>query len=155
MDKSLIYFFCRSIRYSLKKKRIKIHLHQEAMTNRSYSEKMTSVFIQTKLIGWEEIIIITVSCITAKKRYHGPKGFIPVDVALKKFFSCIDFSEFSCPIENVSLVDAGNRVLANDLSSEMDIPPFVRADMDGYAIKSADTKGASTKNPILLQVVGK
>jgi molybdopterin molybdotransferase len=96
-----------------------------------------------------------VSCITAKKRYHGPKGFIPVDVALKKFFSCIDFSEFSCPIENVSLVDTGNRVLANDLSSEMDIPPFVRADMDGYAIKSADTKGASTKNPILLQVVGK
>src|SRR4051794_1785986 len=100
-------------------------------------------------------MIITVSCITAKTRYHGPKQHIGVDAALKKFFSAIDFSETRCQIELVSLLSAGSRVLANDLSSEIDIPPFVRAEMDGYAIKSADTKGGSTKNPVILQVVGK
>jgi molybdenum cofactor synthesis domain-containing protein len=96
-----------------------------------------------------------VSCITAKTRYHGPKQHIAVDAALKKFFSGIDFSRTRRPIEFVSLLGAGSRVLANDLSSAIDIPPFVTAEMDGYAIKSADTKGGSTKNPVILQVVGK
>ena len=100
-------------------------------------------------------MIITVSCITAKTKYHGPKQHIAVDAALKKFFSGIDFSETYCPIEFVSLLGAESRVLANDLSSAIDIPPFVTAQMDGYAIKSADTKNASTKNPVILKVVGK
>jgi molybdopterin molybdotransferase len=88
-------------------------------------------------------------------RYHGPKQHIAVDAALKKFFSGIDFSGTRRPIEFVSLLGAGSRVLANDLSSAIDIPPFVKAEMDGYAIKSADTKGGSRKNPVILQVVGK
>jgi molybdenum cofactor synthesis domain-containing protein len=95
-------------------------------------------------------------CTTTKTtRYHGHKQYMPIHVALKKFFSCIDFSKISCPIEIVSLLDAGSRVLAKDVSSDIDIPAFVRSEMDGYAIKSADTKGASTKNPILFRVVGK
>jgi molybdopterin molybdotransferase len=91
----------------------------------------------------------------SKTRYHGPKGHMPVDIALKKFFSSLDFSKMSHTIEFVSLLDAGSRVLANDITSGIDIPPFIGAEMDGYAVRSADTKEASTKYPVLLQVVGK
>jgi len=95
------------------------------------------------------------SCIPPKAKHRGPTKHIPVDAALKKFLSYIDWSKTSFPTEYVSLPDAQNRVLANDLSSRVDMPPFVRAAMDGYAIKSNDTKGASMKRPILLDVIGR
>jgi molybdopterin molybdotransferase len=86
---------------------------------------------------------------------HGPRKHIPVDVALKKFLSHIDWSQASLPVEYVSLSDAQNRVLANDLQSRVDMPPFVRAAMDGYAIKAKDVKKASRKHPILLDIIGR
>ena len=78
-----------------------------------------------------------------------------VDAALKKFLSYIDSSKVSLPTEYVSLPEAQNRVLASDLASRIDMPPFVRAAMDGYAVISSDTKGASSKRPVLLDVIGK
>lgn len=40
--------------------------------------------------------------------------------------------------ERVSLADAANRVLAEDVESDMDIPPFNKSAMDGYACRRAD-----------------
>jgi len=80
---------------------------------------------------------------------------MPVDAALKKFLSHIDWSKASSTIEYVSLPDAQNRVLADDLASRVDMPPFVRAAMDGYAVKSSDTRGATNKRPALLDVIGR
>ena len=40
--------------------------------------------------------------------------------------------------EPVSLADAANRVLAEDVKSDMDIPPFNKSAMDGYACRRAD-----------------
>ncbi len=56
--------------------------------------------------------------------------------------------------ETVSVVDAAGRVLVNPISSEVNVPGFARAMMDGYALQAADTSGASTYNPLSLQVVG-
>ena len=43
------------------------------------------------------------------------------------------------PVESIALADALGRVLAEDVVADSDLPPFDRAQMDGYAVRSADT----------------
>ncbi|HZR23861.1 MAG TPA: gephyrin-like molybdotransferase Glp [Vicinamibacterales bacterium] len=43
--------------------------------------------------------------------------------------------------ERVSLIDAAGRVAAADVVSPIDVPPFARSAMDGYAVLAADTPG--------------
>ena len=50
----------------------------------------------------------------------------------------------------VALAEARGRVLAEDVAADTDLPPFDRALMDGYAVRTADTDGA----PVRLRVVG-
>ncbi len=57
-------------------------------------------------------------------------------------------------VEKVALNDAIQRVLAEDVSSKLDNPPFDRAMMDGYALRSVDTRGASENKPKMLRIVG-
>jgi molybdenum cofactor synthesis domain-containing protein len=45
--------------------------------------------------------------------------------------------------ERVRLEDAAGRVAAVDVISAIDVPPFARSAMDGYAVIAADTSGAS------------
>jgi molybdopterin molybdotransferase len=56
-------------------------------------------------------------------------------------------------IENISLEDAYKRVVAGDIVSQLDSPPFSRSAMDGYAVQAQDTFGASAKNPKSLIIV--
>jgi molybdopterin molybdotransferase len=42
------------------------------------------------------------------------------------------------PAEEVDLAVAAGRVLAEDVASDIDLPPFVRAAMDGFAVRAAD-----------------
>jgi len=85
-----------------------------------------------------------------KLRKIGFSKLTSVEDALEKLFSHIQLN----PIEEIEIKDALNRVLAVDIISEMDIPPFDRSAMDGYAIKSTDSFGASTKSPKVIQLVG-
>src|SRR5438445_2444686 len=55
--------------------------------------------------------------------------------------------------ERVPLEEAGGRVAAADVSSPIDVPPFARSAMDGYAIIAADTSGASRATPVRLRIV--
>jgi molybdopterin molybdotransferase len=52
--------------------------------------------------------------------------------------------------ETVALEDAHRRVLAEDIVADIDLPPFDRARMDGYAVRSADVAAA----PARLRVIG-
>src|SRR5687768_5993613 len=52
--------------------------------------------------------------------------------------------------ESVPLSEALGRVLAEDIVADCDLPPFDRAQMDGYAVRAADT----SKVPARLRVVG-
>jgi molybdopterin molybdotransferase len=54
------------------------------------------------------------------------------------------------PREEVALENALGRVLAEDVSSDRDLPPFDRAAMDGYAVRAEDVAGA----PTALETVG-
>jgi molybdopterin molybdotransferase len=56
--------------------------------------------------------------------------------------------------ELVPFDQALGRVLAEDVVSKVDIPPFDRSAVDGYAVRAADTFGASQTNPKKLRVVG-
>jgi len=55
--------------------------------------------------------------------------------------------------EEVKILEALDRVLAEDVYSDMDIPPFPNSAMDGYAVRAADTTGANRENPVTLRVV--
>lgn len=55
--------------------------------------------------------------------------------------------------EKISLEDAYNRVLAEDIIAIFDSPSFDRSAMDGYAIKAEDTFGFSDTNPAHLKIV--
>ncbi len=56
--------------------------------------------------------------------------------------------------EEISTIDAMNRVLAEDIFSPVAIPQFNRATMDGYAVRGEDTSFASRDNPAVLELVG-
>jgi molybdopterin molybdotransferase len=56
-------------------------------------------------------------------------------------------------IERVALDAALGRVAAADLLSPIDVPPFARSAMDGYAVIASDTHGASKSGPARLQLV--
>lgn len=58
------------------------------------------------------------------------------------------------PAEEVPLAAAAGRVAACRVTSEVDVPGFPRATMDGYALRAEDTYGASAYNPIVLEVTG-
>ncbi len=54
--------------------------------------------------------------------------------------------------ETVSLPDSLDRVLASDIVSPIDLPPFDNSAMDGYAIHYEDSADASQSNPAALPV---
>jgi len=60
------------------------------------------------------------------------------------------------PIERrevIGLLQARGRVLAQDVKAGMDVPPFPRAAMDGYAVLAQDTFPAGTFHPVTLDRV--
>jgi molybdopterin molybdotransferase len=56
--------------------------------------------------------------------------------------------------ERVPILDALNRVLAEEIVSDTDIPPFDNSGMDGYAVRAADVAGATNGSPVGLRVAG-
>lgn len=58
-------------------------------------------------------------------------------------------------IINMPLADSVGRVLADDIISKIDVPPFDRAAYDGYAVRASDTFGAGEESPKQLKLVGR
>jgi molybdenum cofactor synthesis domain-containing protein len=56
--------------------------------------------------------------------------------------------------EQVALGEAVGRVLAEDVVSPVDVPPFSRSTVDGYAVRAEDTFGAGEGTPAVLRVAG-
>jgi putative molybdopterin biosynthesis protein len=62
------------------------------------------------------------------------------------------FSPTPRPAEAVPLAAALGRVLAEDVVAAVDVPGFDRSGVDGFALRAADTLGASEANPIALRL---
>lgn len=56
--------------------------------------------------------------------------------------------------ERVHLLDALDRVLAEDVISDLNVPPFNNSAMDGYALRADDIGGATREKPTTLRVIG-
>ncbi|MBQ9980288.1 MAG: molybdopterin molybdotransferase MoeA [Oscillospiraceae bacterium] len=54
--------------------------------------------------------------------------------------------------ESVALERCVGRVLAEDVFITIPAPPFDRSPFDGYALRAADTAGASSENPVTLTI---
>ena len=81
------------------------------------------------------------------------KGFqklTPTDEALNKWLGALKIKKPNAV--NVSLSEALNRVLAEDVISEENLPRFDRSAMDGYALNSENTTGTSQFKPVLFQL---
>lgn len=75
---------------------------------------------------------------------------VSAEVARARFEQHLDLSPL--PPERVALADALTRVLAHDVVAAVDAPPFDRSNVDGFALRAADTLGASDGNPKVLQL---
>jgi molybdenum cofactor synthesis domain-containing protein len=64
------------------------------------------------------------------------------------------FKPVSLGEEEAVLLEAFNRVLNQDVVSTLDIPPFNRSTVDGFAVKAEDTFGADENEPVTLKVTG-
>lgn len=58
------------------------------------------------------------------------------------------------PPMTVPLPEARGLVCVGAVVARTDVPPFTNSAMDGYAVRFADTMGASTARPVRLRVVG-
>ena len=56
--------------------------------------------------------------------------------------------------EEIPLEQAGDRILAENVVADSNLPDFPRATMDGYAVFASSTFGASDGNPAYLTVYG-
>jgi molybdopterin molybdotransferase len=73
---------------------------------------------------------------------------IPIDEALDYILNHITRG----PEALVRVRDALGLVLARDVRATSAIPPFTNSAMDGYAVRSADTRGAASHRPVTLGI---
>ena len=56
--------------------------------------------------------------------------------------------------EEKPIMDCLGQVLDEDVCSPIDVPPLDNSAMDGYAVRAADTAGATQSSPVYLDVIG-
>jgi len=78
-------------------------------------------------------------------------SLLPFEDALK---TVLDSIEKTTPVEIKAITEAEGYILAEDVKATFTYPIFDYSAMDGFAVKSSDTKGASPERPVILEVVG-
>jgi molybdopterin molybdotransferase len=73
-------------------------------------------------------------------------ALLPVEDALSRILA----GASPLPAETVGLIEARDRVLAENVAAKLTQPPFDSSAMDGYAVRGADVREA----PVTLAVVG-
>lgn len=75
----------------------------------------------------------------------------PVDNALATLFQTITPLKSNEMLPTISTL---NRILTTSVDAPLDLPEFNRSTMDGFAVKAADTFGASDTLPAYLRLIG-
>jgi putative molybdopterin biosynthesis protein len=70
---------------------------------------------------------------------------VSAEEATKRFQAHLDLAPL--PAERVTLAAGLGRVLADDLAAPIDVPPFDRANVDGFALRAVDSVGAAESAP--------
>ena len=100
-------------------------MSSESKASRAESELLAAV----RAAARQEQFLEVVSAEEAKKRFEGHLDLTPL------------------PGERVALAATLGRVLADDLAAPIDVPPFDRANVDGFALRAADSAGAADGAP--------
>lgn len=66
----------------------------------------------------------------------------------------IESLDIKAGISEVNIMDASGLILAEDVFSNVDVPPFDRASMDGFAVRASDTFKAREDRPVALKLAG-
>lgn len=77
------------------------------------------------------------------------RNAITVEQALER----LDQIQMIAGTEEIGITDSLGRICAQDVYSVMNQPPFPRSPLDGYAVRSVDTQGASRENPVRVKVI--
>jgi len=80
------------------------------------------------------------------------KGFFKVQRPEELYKRMERFNPLSC--EKVGIEESLHRVLSEDIISSIDLPPFPRSTVDGFALRAKDTYGATEKNPAIFRLAG-
>ena len=75
---------------------------------------------------------------------------ISVEEALERILAHVQV----LPAVETPLLESLGQVLAAPVRADFDVPPLDNAAMDGYAVRAADTQGASRERPLVLRVIG-
>ncbi len=86
-----------------------------------------------------------VAAVRAAARQEQFLEVVSPQVARARFARHLDLTPL--PAETVALADALGRVLAADVVAPIDVPPFDRSGVDGFAVRAVDTAGASDRAP--------
>jgi len=81
--------------------------------------------------------------------YDGTPSMLSVEEAKDRIVSMFH----TLDTEEKAVLDTLGQVLAEDLKSDLDIPPLDNSAMDGYAIRYEDTVGASKNTPKTVKVI--
>lgn len=79
-----------------------------------------------------------------------PPGWLSVEEARARILDHVSVM----PVEERPLLEAFGQVVAEDVRASFSIPPADNTAMDGYAVQSGSTTGASSDSPVTLRVVG-
>ena len=85
----------------------------------------------------------------------GFERLTPVEEALRRYMRRLREVLRPPGVEEVPVLEALGRVLAEDVVAPDDLPPFDRATMDGYAVRAEDTYGAKPNRPVRLKLIGR
>ena len=84
-------------------------------------------------------------------RLKGFKKYNRIDEVLPNFLNQIS----ELPSEMISTENSLKRIVSSDILSPVNVPHFSRSAMDGFAIRSEETFGASPSHPKKFQIIGK
>jgi molybdopterin molybdotransferase len=76
---------------------------------------------------------------------------LDLETAVERVLSAVPPAES----EQVPLIEAERRVLAESLRSPIDLPPFDNSSMDGFALRAADVAAALLETPARLRLIGR
>ncbi len=65
-----------------------------------------------------------------------------------------NFIDYKFEIESIDILSSTDRVLADDIISNINVPEFNRSTVDGYSIVVEDSHGATESIPSMLSLVG-
>ena len=66
----------------------------------------------------------------------------------------VDYLVYTPENVSIELEKSLNKISGENFSSKVDLPPYPKSTMDGYALRHTDISGASRDNPIPLKLIG-